>query len=117
MANLQGRRVRATSAGIFGLGFKDKMKSVAAAGAILALATTGTVVVQSQFAPAAIAQTQDSAAGAEKVIHSPAPFSQSTQVYKGQAWFDRTGSFGAMEVDRCCCKVGRRAETTQFLIS
>ncbi|MGJ4051501.1 YPDG domain-containing protein, partial [Corynebacterium macclintockiae] len=49
------------------------MKSIAAAGAVLALATTGTVVVQTQAAPAAVAQE----AGATKgPIESPSDGTQ-----------------------------------------
>ncbi|MDK8891093.1 YPDG domain-containing protein [Corynebacterium macclintockiae] len=57
MANLRGRSIR-TGFGAKALGFKNNsMKSIAAAGAVLALATTGTVVVQTQTAPAALAGT------------------------------------------------------------
>ncbi|WP_426717984.1 Ig-like domain-containing protein [Corynebacterium auriscanis] len=57
MANLRGRKARNAGSGALALGFSDKMKSVAAAAAVLMLATTGTVVVQSQVAlPAAVAQ-------------------------------------------------------------
>ena len=57
MANLRGRTIR-TGFGARALAFKNhSMKSIAAAGAVLALATTGTVVVQTQTAPAAVAQT------------------------------------------------------------
>ncbi|OFT87138.1 putative Ig domain-containing protein [Corynebacterium sp. HMSC28B08] len=57
MANLRGRKARNPGSGALALGFSDKMKSVAAAAAVLMLATTGTVVVQSQVAlPAAVAQ-------------------------------------------------------------
>lgn len=56
MANLRGRSIR-TGFGAVALGFKNNsMKSIAAAGAVLALATTGTVVVATQTAPAAVAQ-------------------------------------------------------------
>ncbi|WP_304504285.1 YPDG domain-containing protein, partial [Corynebacterium sp. ACRQJ] len=56
MSNLRGRSIR-TGFGAKALGFKNNsMKSIAAAGAVLALATTGTVVVQTQTAPAAVAQ-------------------------------------------------------------
>ncbi|MGJ4074762.1 hypothetical protein ACN4BK_06840 [Corynebacterium macclintockiae] len=50
MANLRGRTIR-TGFGARALAFKNhSMKSIAAAGAVLALATTGTVVVQTQTA-------------------------------------------------------------------
>ncbi|WP_415538720.1 YPDG domain-containing protein [Corynebacterium jeikeium] len=57
------------------------MKSIAAAGAVLALATTGTVVVQTQTAPAALAQQDESGnegttAGSDKAIYSPGKASQ-----------------------------------------
>ncbi|MGJ4078677.1 YPDG domain-containing protein, partial [Corynebacterium macclintockiae] len=62
MANLRGRTIR-TGFGAVALGFKNNsMKSIAAAGAVLALATTGTVVVQTQVAPAAVAQTSGTVA-------------------------------------------------------
>uniref|UniRef100_UPI000AA70727 YPDG domain-containing protein n=1 Tax=Corynebacterium jeikeium TaxID=38289 RepID=UPI000AA70727 len=62
MANLRGRIIR-TGFGARALAFKNNsMKSIAAAGAVLALATTGTVVVQTQAAPAALAE-QDQGAG------------------------------------------------------
>ncbi|TYR19672.1 YPDG domain-containing protein [Corynebacterium urealyticum] len=64
MANLRGPIARGEKSGAFALGFSDKMKSVAGAMAVLALATTGTVVVQAQTAPAALAQETDSAAPA-----------------------------------------------------
>ena len=61
MSNLRGRSIR-TGFGAKALGFKNNsMKSIAAAGAVLALATTGTVVVQTQTAPAAVAGTPDQA--------------------------------------------------------
>ena len=64
MANLRGRIIR-TGFGAKALGFKNNsMKSIAAAGAVLALATTGTVVVQTQTAPAALAQPEQPAAEA-----------------------------------------------------
>lgn len=59
MANLRGRMARGQKSGAFALGFSDKMKAVASAAAVLALATTGTVVVQAQTAPAAMAQQTD----------------------------------------------------------
>lgn len=56
MSNLRGRSIR-TGFGAVALGFKNNsMKSIAAAGAVLALATTGTVVVATQTAPVAVAQ-------------------------------------------------------------
>ena len=56
MSNLRGRLIR-TGFGAKALGFKNNsMKSIAAAGAVLALATTGTVVVQTQTAPAGACQ-------------------------------------------------------------
>ncbi|MDK8870384.1 hypothetical protein [Corynebacterium macclintockiae] len=62
MANLRGRSIR-TGFGAKALGFKNNsMKSIAAAGAVLALATTGTVVVQTQTAPAAAARTSGTVA-------------------------------------------------------
>ena len=55
MSNLRGRSIR-TGFGAKALGFKNNsMKSIAAAGAVLALATTGTVVVTTQSAPVASA--------------------------------------------------------------
>ena len=63
MANLRGPIARGEKSGAFALGFSDKMKSVAGAMAVLALATTGTVVVQTQTAP--VAYAQDAAEGAE----------------------------------------------------
>ncbi|WP_035010263.1 hypothetical protein, partial [Corynebacterium jeikeium] len=55
MANLRGRIIR-TGFGAKALAFKNNsMKSIAAAGAVLALATTGTVVVTTQTAPTATA--------------------------------------------------------------
>ncbi|WP_426727245.1 hypothetical protein ACEN2B_03610 [Corynebacterium auriscanis] len=66
MANLRGRKARNAGSGALALGFSDKMKSVAAAAAVLMLATTGTVVVQSQVAlPAAVAQEAPVADGRE----------------------------------------------------
>lgn len=94
MANLQGRRVRATSAGIFGLGFKDKMKSVAAAGAILALATTGTVVVQSQLTPAvALANSLQE----QDAIESPGPHNGRHTV-NGHVYLDQEGTNSSKDV-------------------
>ncbi|WP_145980574.1 Rib/alpha-like domain-containing protein [Corynebacterium jeikeium] len=57
------------------------MKSIAAAGAVLALATTGTVVVQTQTAPTAVAEQDESGnegttAGSDKAIYSPGKASQ-----------------------------------------
>ncbi|WP_210382692.1 YPDG domain-containing protein, partial [Corynebacterium sp. HMSC058E07] len=83
MSNLRGRLIR-TGFGAKALGFKNNsMKSIAAAGAVLALATTGTVVVQTQTAPAAVAQQDQPAAdapaagsGKDKAIHSPGKASQ-----------------------------------------
>ena len=63
MANLRGRSIR-TGFGGLALGFKNNsMKSIAAAGAVLALATTGTVVVTTQSAPVAAAQNVTDADG------------------------------------------------------
>ena len=70
MANLRGRKVRGGESTAFALGFSDKMKSVAGAMAVLALATTGTVVVQSQTTPAAYAQD---AGPAEEAANSNEP--------------------------------------------
>ena len=70
MANLRGRKVRGGESTAFALGFSDKMKSVAGAMAVLALATTGTVVVQSQTTPAAYAQD---AGSAEEAANSNEP--------------------------------------------
>ncbi|WP_426727181.1 hypothetical protein ACEN2A_05500 [Corynebacterium auriscanis] len=56
MANLRGRKARNAGSGALALGFSDKMKSVAAAAAVLMLATTGTVVVQSQVALPEVSQ-------------------------------------------------------------
>ena len=70
MANLRGRTIR-TGFGARALAFKNhSMKSIAAAGAVLALATTGTVVVQTQTAPAALAQetANEPAATANQII-------------------------------------------------
>lgn len=82
MANLRGRIIR-TGFGARALAFKNNsMKSIAAAGAVLALATTGTVVVQTQTAPAAVAQEEQPAAEApatgsnDKAIYSPGKASQ-----------------------------------------
>ncbi|CAI38214.1 cell surface protein [Corynebacterium jeikeium] len=83
MSNLRGRLIR-TGFGAKALGFKNNsMKSIAAAGAVLALATTGTVVVQTQTAPAAVAQQDQPAAdapaagsGKDKAIYSPGKASQ-----------------------------------------
>ncbi|WP_287863158.1 YPDG domain-containing protein, partial [Corynebacterium sp.] len=82
MSNLRGRLIR-TGFGAKALGFKNNsMKSIAAAGAVLALATTGTVVVQTQTAPAAVAQDQPAAdapaagSGKDKAIFSPGNASQ-----------------------------------------
>ncbi|MGM1324394.1 YPDG domain-containing protein, partial [Corynebacterium macclintockiae] len=80
MANLRGRIIR-TGFGAKALAFKNNsMKSIAAAGAVLALATTGTVVVQTQTAPAALAQEKPAAdapaAGPDKAIYSPGKASQ-----------------------------------------
>ena len=81
MANLRGRIIR-TGFGAKALGFKNNsMKSIAAAGAVLALATTGTVVVQTQTAPAALAQEEQPAAeapatGSDKAIYPPGQASQ-----------------------------------------
>ncbi|WP_298075360.1 YPDG domain-containing protein, partial [uncultured Corynebacterium sp.] len=81
MSNLRGRTIR-TGFGAKALGFKNNsMKSIAAAGAVLALATTGTVVVQTQAAPAAVAQEDQPAAeapttGSDKAIYSPGKASQ-----------------------------------------
>ncbi|EEW15688.1 hypothetical protein HMPREF0297_1938, partial [Corynebacterium jeikeium ATCC 43734] len=81
MANLRGRIIR-TGFGARALAFKNNsMKSIAAAGAVLALATTGTVVVQTQTAPAALAQQDESGnegttAGSDKAIYSPGKASQ-----------------------------------------
>ncbi|MGJ4108515.1 hypothetical protein ACN4DQ_07660, partial [Corynebacterium macclintockiae] len=59
MANLRGRIIR-TGFGAVALGFKNNsMKSIAAAGAVLALATTGTVVVTTQTAPTATAAPRE----------------------------------------------------------
>ena len=69
MANLRGPIARGEKSGAFALGFSDKMKSVAGAMAVLALATTGTVVVQAQTAPAALAQETDSAAPAADPVN------------------------------------------------
>ena len=72
MANLRGRTIR-TGFGARALAFKNhSMKSIAAAGAVLALATTGTVVVQTQTAPAAVAQedqpTTEATAAQDQII-------------------------------------------------
>ena len=82
MSNLRGRLIR-TGFGAKALGFKNNsMKSIAAAGAVLALATTGTVVVQTQTAPAAVAEDQPAAdapaAGSDKnkATYSPGKASQ-----------------------------------------
>ncbi|WP_187440773.1 Rib/alpha-like domain-containing protein [Corynebacterium urealyticum] len=86
MANLRGLIARGGKSGAFALGFSDKMKSVAGAMAVLALATTGTVVVQSQVAPAAQA--------AQDPVESPGEWLGQKTV-NGKVFLDRDGNAAA----------------------
>ena len=94
MANLRGRKARNAGSGALALGFSDKMKSVAAAAAVLMLATTGTVVVQSQVAlPAAVAQADNTQtqiieadAIANGLIKNNSDASSKSNVLSGGAW-------------------------------
>ncbi|WP_210398532.1 Rib/alpha-like domain-containing protein, partial [Corynebacterium sp. HMSC27B11] len=83
MANLRGPIARGGKSGAFALGFSDKMKSVAGAMAVLALATTGTVVVQSQVAPAAQA--------AQDPVESPGEW-RAQKTVNGKVFLDRDGN-------------------------
>ncbi|QQC42499.1 YPDG domain-containing protein [Corynebacterium urealyticum] len=84
MANLRGPIARGEKSGAFALGFSDKMKSVAGAMAVLALATTGTVVVQSQNAPAAANVLQES-----KAIYSAGDH-RANHTVNGAVYVDRS---------------------------
>ncbi|WP_187440772.1 hypothetical protein, partial [Corynebacterium urealyticum] len=98
MANLRGSMARAGKSDVFALGFSDKMKSVAGAMAVLALATTGTVVVQSQTAPAAAAQEADPAANtdvaaqAEESVAQEGEAADSDDPVAGEAATDATAN-------------------------
>ena len=83
MANLRGLIARGGKSGAFALGFSDKMKSVAGAMAVLALATTGTVVVQSQVAPAAQA--------AQDPVESPGEW-RAQKTVNGNVFLNREGT-------------------------
>ncbi|WOH94415.1 YPDG domain-containing protein [Corynebacterium urealyticum] len=83
MANLRGLIARGGKSGAFALGFSDKMKSVAGAMAVLALATTGTVVVQSQVAPAAQA--------AQDPVESPGKW-RAQKTVNGNVFLNREGT-------------------------
>ncbi|QQB07472.1 YPDG domain-containing protein [Corynebacterium urealyticum] len=85
MANLRGLIARGGKSGAFALGFSDKMKSVAGAMAVLALATTGTIVVQSQNAPAAANVLQE-----PNAIHSPGEH-RANHTVNGAVYVDRSG--------------------------
>jgi|GEM_PF-7097674 len=94
MANLRGRKARNAGSGAFALGFTDKMKSVAAAAAVLMLATTGTVVVQAQVSiPAASAQTPgtqtqiiEADAIASGLVKDSSDITSKANILSGGAW-------------------------------